>query len=199
MSKSIWLRTSELTEAVEGLDAYVSNLKNAKRDSYYWKWAIITLHNSLQGFMVCALRGTSNLAVLSAESAREWMDAFENNKPYPKEKLDDFLNLYKKIKGNYMLQYVDSKKFVPKAQQGSSVRRLNSLRNDFIHFVPCGWSLEVSGVPHICNDIDAIIDFLVHSSGNIHFYPDDNLEKKCNDVLLDSKNLISEIKKIYAA
>lgn len=62
--------------------------------------------------------------------------------------MDSFLNLYKKIKGNPILGY----KFEPKRQQGRSVKKLNRLRNEFIHFMPRGWSIELSGLPCIFRD-----------------------------------------------
>lgn len=197
MSKPIWLRTDELTESVNALDAFFSNLCRAKNDPYFWKWVIITLHNSVQGFMVCALRGTNNLAVLSPKAAKEWMEAYERQKPYPGEELDDFLNLYKKIKGNYMIQYVHSQKFVPRGQQGGSIKKLNSFRNNFIHFVPKGWSIEVGGFPRICEDVVAIIDFLVARSGNVRFYLRKDVKDKCFELLTKSRELLKEINRAY--
>ena len=199
MNKPIWLRTDELTEAVNALDAFVSNLMRVMDDPYYWKWAIIALHNSTQGFMVCALRGTNNLAILTPKAAKKWMDAYEQHKPYPGEELDDFLNLYKKIKGNYMMQYIHSQKFLPKGQQGGSIKRLNSFRNDFIHFIPAGWSIEVSGFPRICEDVIAIIDFLVSRSGNVRFYLRKDIQDKCLELLIKSRELLKNIIWSYSA
>jgi len=197
MKKGIYIRTDELLEAIKALEVYLSNLRRVKRDRYYWKWAIIALHNSVQGFMVSALRGTNGLAVLTPECARAWMDAYRNRTPYPKEKLDDFLNLYKKIKSNLMLQYGQSKKFTPKGQQGWSIKKLNALRNEFIHFTPKGWSLEVSGLPSICEDLLSIIDFLANSSGNIDFYQQ-SAEKRFQDALDKAKTLTKELRRAYA-
>lgn len=197
MNKPIWLSTDELTESVNALGAFISNLRRVKRDRYYWKWAIVALHNSAQGFMVCALRGTSNLAVLSPKAAKEWKEAYEQHKPDPREELDGFLNLYKKIKGNYMIQYIHSQKFVPRGQQGANIKKLNSFRNDFIHFVPKGWSIEVTGFPKICEDVISIIDFLVTRSGNVRFYFRKNVEDKCLDLLTKSKQLLRELKRAY--
>ena len=105
MKNEIYLSTNELLEAVKALETFLNILRLVKGDKYYWKWAIIALHNSIPGFMVCALRGSSNLAVLTPECAKAWTDSDQNGKPYPEEKLDDFLNLYKKIKSNLMVQY----------------------------------------------------------------------------------------------
>lgn len=198
MKDNYYLRTDELVEAVKGLEMFLSNIRKVKKDLYFWKWAIIALHNSVQGFMVCALRGTNGIAVLTPECAKAWLEAYENNTTYPKEILDDFLNLYKKIKGNYMLRYGHSKKFVPKGQEGRSIKKLNGLRNEFIHFTPKGWLLEISGLPQICGDVLRIIDFLVNSSCNILFYSDQDKFKKRFDLVF-SKGLMltKELKKAY--
>jgi len=197
MTKPNWLRTDEHTEAVMALEAFYSNLLQVERDLYYWKWAVIALHNSIQGFMVCALRGTSNFAILTPESAQEWMEAHEQAQPLPQEVLDDFLNLYKKIKGDLMIQYVDSQKFTPKGQQGRSIKRLNELRNDFIHFTPKGLSLEVSGLPEVCLDVLAIIDFLVTQSGNIPLHRWHGLRERCLKLLADSRSKLNNIARAY--
>jgi len=105
-------------------------------DPYRWKWAIIALHSGLQGMMVLGLQGSHGLNVLRPEDASRWLEAHERGGPYPDDlKLDDFLSLYKKVKGDKMLMYVHSQAFVPKGTQGGSVRLLNRLRNEFIHRV----------------------------------------------------------------
>ena len=111
---------------------------------------------------------TNNIAILTPKSASEWLEAYENRSPFPKqERLDSFLNLYKKIKSDRMLMYGHSKKFSPQRTQGRNIKRLNQLRNEFIHFIPKGWSIEVSGLPQVCIDCLSIIEFLGWESGNI--------------------------------
>lgn len=68
-------------------------------DTYYWKWSVVSLHNSLQGFMVCALTGSNGLNALRDDVAKAWIEALNSgNGNYKIRKLDCFLNLYKKIK-----------------------------------------------------------------------------------------------------
>ena len=58
--------------------------------------------------------------------------------PLPADlEMDNFLNLYEKIKSDTILFYVTSKKFTPEGTQGKSIKDLNRLRNQFIHFTPC--------------------------------------------------------------
>jgi len=163
-----WLRTDELEEATSALETTVESLRRAREDLYQWKWVILALHNSVQGFMVLALRGSHGLHTLRAEDAERWVRAHESGGPYPTDlKLDRFLNLYAKVKGDAMHMYVHSRTFVSVGTQDRSVRKLNALRNEFIHFVPQGWSLEVTGLPSICLDCLTTVGFLGWRSGNV--------------------------------
>ena len=177
-----WLKTDEykeITYTLEILEYYTSKVKD---DIYFWKWAILALHSALQGFMVIGLKDSAGLNILKDDIAEEWLQAYREGGQFPIEKLDTFLNLYKKIKSNRMLMYFHSKKFVPEGTQGQSIKKLNILRNDFMHFIPKGWSLEVSGLPIICMDCIQIIRFLGWSSGNF-IWRDENQKNKCNDLL----------------
>jgi hypothetical protein len=96
-------------------------LPRSAENPHYWKWVIIALHNALQGFMVLALRGTSNLNVLTKKSAEEWMAAYtRGDNRFPTPRLDSFLELYKKIQTDRMRMYVDSQPFKPSGTQTQS-------------------------------------------------------------------------------
>ncbi len=165
-----YLRTDEAEEALSALEALGEFLPAAHRDPYRWKWALLALHNALQGFMVLALRGSNGLAALRDDVAEEWLKAHEAGGPYPSERLDSFQGLYAKIKGDRMRVFGHSKPFAPKGSQGRSVKLLNSLRDEFIHFTPKGWSLELSGLPKMCLDCLDVIEFLYRDSGNVVLY-----------------------------
>ena len=163
-----WLRTDETLEAVSSLEMVATSLQNVQNDWYQWKWAVLALHNSLQGFMVLALRGGNGLNCLRDDIAEDWLRGYRANEKLPKEKLDRVLNLYKKIKNPKRMRfYVHSKPFKPSGTQGKNVKKLNQLRNEFVHFLPKGWSLEITGLPIISLDCLRIIEFLGWECGNI--------------------------------
>jgi hypothetical protein len=102
---------------------------------------------------VASLRGadTCGISVLDEKSGAamwRWLDVEsrkEGHGPPPKEKLAPMLDLYKRAK---------REKFLPQPLPRDSIRDrdirlLNGLRNNFIHFVPIGWSVELSGLPRI--------------------------------------------------
>ena len=92
-------------------------------------------------------------------------------------KLIGFTDLYAWIKRNKMLMYTDSQKFVPRGTQGRSIKMLNRLRNDFVHFKPKHWLLELEGLPTIATDCLEIAEFLAWESGNVMWHRDDFIER----------------------
>ena len=131
-----WLHTDETKEAISALEMLAEIAPSLNKDTYRWKWVVISTHNSLQGFMVLALRQGNGLLALKDEIASQMRKAFRGEGKYPVEKLDNFLNLYKKIKSDRMLYYGQSKKFNATQDHDLSVKKLNELRNEFIHFAP---------------------------------------------------------------
>jgi len=120
-----WLETDESQEAVLALQLVSEQLSHLESSGnpHYWTWIIIGLHNALQGFMVLALRGNNNINVLTEDCARKWLEAYERKDgKYPDQRLDKFLNLYKKIKSDRMQMHVNSRHFEPSGTQGRSIR-----------------------------------------------------------------------------
>lgn len=193
-----WLRTDEHEEVVSALEAVAEWSGRIETKIDFWKWVVLAMHNAVQGFMVITLRGSDGLRPLKNDIAAEWLIAYREGGKYPKEKLDSFLNLYKKIKSDSMLFYVHSKKFIPSGSQGRSIKKLNSLRDDFIHFLPKSWSLEVSGLPQICLDCIDVIEFLGWESGNVPWYDENHRERARQAIDLARARLI-DIEKTYTS
>lgn len=191
-----WLRTDEYEEVASSLEFLAYCSSKLESDVYYWKWVIISLHSGLQGFMVIALRDSAGLNILKDSIAAEWLRAYREGGDFPIEYLDTFLNLYKKIKSNQMLKYVHSKRFVPERSQGKSIKRINWFRNKFTHFIPQGWSIEVSGLPQICLDCIKIIRFLGWSSGNV-MWREHDIKNRCERALAQIEKKLNSMKTIY--
>lgn len=163
-----WLETNEIKEVISSFELLVDRLPKVLIDEHNWKWVIISLHNGLQGLMVLALQSSNHLNVLKDKSAEKWLKAYESKKrEFPEVELDTFLYLYKKIKSERMKKYTNSIQFTPSDSQDKSIRKLNLYRNDFIHFVPKAWSIELAGLPSIIHDCIDISEFLVFESNNI--------------------------------
>jgi hypothetical protein len=178
------LRFNEVDHAAFALRMVSEMLSKVPDDPRYWIWVIISLHSSLQGFMVSALRSGLDIHLMS-ESKRHEKDRkvySDYNKALqdgtvqvfnarhgdlPEPYLSDFINLFKKIQCEDMMR--DGESFKPSALHCQSFEDLNNLRNGFIHFFP---KLHWQKVDHlldvVLNCLD-IIDFLAFKSLNSVF------------------------------
>lgn len=168
--EDIFFRTDERSEAYNALKKSIQFLDETNEELYNWKWFLISLHNCLQAYMILALKGSSSLSVMKKEHVRKWLHSYETNGRYPKVQMDNFLNLFNKIQSDVMMKYTDSNFFVSTEQISTSIYELNNLRNNFIHYMPKGWSLNISGLPSLGLDIVKVLKFLLYESGNIMFY-----------------------------
>ena len=194
-----YLITDGFVETVSAFETLADELKRISSDPYRWKWAILAMHSGLQGMMVLTLQGSHGLHVLKSEDANRWLEAHEKGSTYPADlKLDDFLSLYKKIKGNLMLMYGHSQKFSPKRTQGSSIKFLNRLRNGFVHFTPSVWLLELEGLPTKLIDCLDIAEFLAWHSGNV-FWTEDDLESRLREAFKSAHSSLAVLRKKYGS
>jgi|BarGraIncu01122A_1022018.scaffolds.fasta_scaffold90785_1 hypothetical protein len=141
--------------------------------------------------MVLGLRGSNDFNVLSPAAAKDWLAAVEAGDPPPVDhkRLDTFLGLYRKVKSDRMLHFVNSKQFHPGKTHDRSMAMLNGLRNEFTHFLPKQWSLEVSGLPAICGDCLGLIEFLGWDSGNV-IWIDGDVEVRARRALAEASRQI---------
>jgi len=162
----VWLRTNEIEEFIDALE-HTARLAGLVRDNVrVWKWLIIALHSALQGACVCALRGhdTAGVTMLTKKSWKEvwhWLDV-ESRKnpraPQPSERLASLKELFARVRDPNLLPAPHT--LYASAEAVDDIDRLNRLRNDFIHFVPRGLSLELSGMPRIVRHAADAIEHL---------------------------------------
>ena len=90
-----------------------------------------------------------------------------------------------------MKHYDNSKAYVPQERVTVSVKYLNDIRNDLIHFLLSAISIEKNQLIFCFQDIVSVIKFLVNESGNIN-YENEKL-MIINDLLKEIENTIKEI------
>lgn len=136
------LKTDEQMELARALNMAREQAELVGDDVYRWKWILVALHNAARASIVCAVSGSHKLGALRPRIQDRWLAAYySGQQDFPEEGLDDFMALYERVK--------DDCEFAPSSDVDDDVRRLNYLRNDFIHFVPKSWMIEVSGLPRI--------------------------------------------------
>lgn len=154
-TRAVWLETSEENNALDYLDKAYKYIQLAQSDVSEWKWVVLSLHGALYGFAICALQGTNYERVIR----------------YTKKGMQRLIGFSEAINrcqdSEYMQMYVFSKELRLTESQKVSVRKLNDLlRNNFQHYIPKTWCIEVHGMPAIALDVLTAIRFLALETGN---------------------------------
>ncbi len=182
------VRVNEVSEPLNSIVMAREFLERSGQDPYYFKWTIIAMHNALQGFMVLALMGTSSLSII------RWKKEYNGKTAYevladPDKKLVDFLELFKRIQSK---QYMQTNEFRGVTDSiNSSIEELNRMRNQFIHYLPLGWSIETQGIAQVLLDSLSVITFLTNDCPEATKYYSDSemlvIEESvaaCNSILI---------------
>jgi hypothetical protein len=170
----MYLCTDEEAETANAMQMAARFASEVRDQLHSWRWVTIALHNAAQGAMVLSLRHGNGLLALTDKSYAEWMAAYEKGETPPPDRLDTYLNLYRKVKHKEFGQLGGNSRFVPRGTEGADIKRLDSLRNDFIHFPPKGWSLQVLGLPRICLAAARLISFLGLETTNVSWHSEES-------------------------
>ena len=161
-----WLRFDEREDAINALEHAAETALTLEENPLNWKWVIISLHNALQGALVCTLSGTTGVGALTDRSMKkmlEWFEVSRNNAnaQVPKARLADLMTLYGRAKLPDLMKEFGGGPLQTTKGQDDDVRLLNSLRRNFAHFRPGGWSIETAGLPRVVLNVTAIIELLL--------------------------------------
>lgn len=152
--KAKWLRLTEEMNALDYLHKAYYFIQQTGKEKINWKWVAISLFGALYGFAICACRGTDSSSVLV--------------KTKKGDKLISFSEALKRCQDpKCMKMTIMSKHLELLEQQKESIRKLkNVFRNNFEHYAPMGWSIEIHIFPKITLDVLEVIRFLALDTGN---------------------------------
>jgi hypothetical protein len=166
-----YARFDEIENVLISLDllATLAPMVRSRRHRSQWKWIIIGAHDALQGALVCAIADTTGTRVLSKKSARAMLDWLEDtSQEYPGEFMADFSTLLKRA----------AIELVPK--DGKDIETLHGMRNDFVHFTPKGWSIELAGLPRIIDTALRLVALLMRSD-RVEYRVSGNRKRRMRD------------------
>jgi hypothetical protein len=150
-----WLTTDEADDVAGSIRHALRISAFLLDDAQTWKWIALAVHSALQGACVCHLTTTATpIGAVTKANAAEWLAYFEESRTNP----------HAKAPQTRLMALPGLLKAVRKARSAGdrsnelgvalSDKELNWLRyfhevvrNQFVHFDPMGWSLEVSGIP----------------------------------------------------
>jgi hypothetical protein len=162
-----WVRFDEYEDVLASTELLAIVAPNLRKQPSNWKWMILAAHNGLQGALVCAIQDTSGTSILDKKSATKVLNYLETPEgDMPQQRLADFTTLFRKYRKKYPCNGT--------IQQLKQIRRLHQeFRNNFAHFVPAGWSIEVAMLPQIVESALDLIEaamqqeqVVMHLSGN---------------------------------
>jgi len=162
-------RTDLKENAIDDLEKLSTFLELASRDKSYWKWVIIALHSSLYKFMLLALKNPDCSGIWEKVKKKKVGLIYKIDLFNPKNKLISFLKAFQWLqKTEKMSGYVNSEAFVSTSEINEAMKRLNTeLRNQFFHFKPQGWSIEIRLIEEIIQKTLPIIKFIIFKSGRV--------------------------------
>jgi hypothetical protein len=180
-----WLQIDEQTDVIVSLSGCHYFAGEVQTRPEAWKHVITNLHNALQGAMVCHLSGTAQAGALDESSLRkiskwhdrdrrgevrrvkigedEWGPTYRAKTPddaFPDSRLADAATLFERLHEAEKRKEQAGTLLVLNQAHQESFKRLHKLRNDFAHFTPRGWSIQLAGLPGICLDLLEIIQMI---------------------------------------
>jgi len=157
-----WIRTDEAEDVAGSIRHALRVTPFLADDPQAWKWLMLALHSALQGACVCHLTTTAApVGALTKQNTGEWLDFLEKQRTDPAAQPPS---------KTHLLNLPDLLKAVRKARSAGDrsnaagvaisdaelawLKRIHGeVRNQFVHFEPMGWSIEVSGVPDLAQVI----------------------------------------------
>lgn len=146
---SDWLRTDEIEDIAASVRHALRCRDSASTDKHEWKWFALAIHSALQGTLVAHLTTTASpIGAVNDKCAAAWLLHYNKGNPAPQTKLLAFPDLLKKARKNGQCGGGAS---YPRLQISEKERKWltrfhDDIRNQFAHFEPMAWSLELSGM-----------------------------------------------------
>lgn len=160
-----WVRMDEAEDVAGSIRQVLRAATFVNAVSQTWKWVVLALHSALQGACVCHLTTTmAPVGAVTERNAGEWLTYFEASHTNPNLRppkthlmgLPDLLLAVRQPNSAGDSSYPDGVEISDSELYWLGHLHKN-MRNQFVHFEPMGWSIEVSGTPEIAKVVARII------------------------------------------
>lgn len=169
--ESNWLHTDEADDVAGSVRHALRCLEMAGEDKQAWKWFALALHSAIQGACVCHLVSTASpVGAVYPDNAAKFLSYFEESRTNPDAKppearimaLPDLLKAARKP--NSAGDRSNGRGIPITDAELEWLRRFHiTVRNQFVHFEPMGWSLKVSGLPAIARLVARILSDILNA------------------------------------
>lgn len=181
-----YFRIDEKQNTLDSLHKTRAFLAKVDEDEFYWKWAMIALHNALYGSMILVLKGTNPERVKDGTTKDGQARVISFREAFKRTRQPKFMQMYvgskfvcvtpeaEKLKQNP--EYTEKAELFP-PELNTSIEHLNNyIRNQFMHYYPVSISFGKGGFVQIIEDATRLIEFLLLKSGNFRIDSDEEVE-----------------------
>lgn len=131
---SEYVQFDRLLDAESSLVELCSCLERTSESDHSWKFAIISAHCALQGYLCIALHNGNSFQTWKNNQYKKWQIAYDNKEELPDPQLDFFMELLDKV-------------FVSKESiDRHLISWLNETRNGLVHFNTSSYSIERASI-----------------------------------------------------
>jgi hypothetical protein len=127
-------------------------------DPYRWKWATIALHNAIYGFAVCAVRGTDSRSVLEPPNKRG------------ERRLIHVWEALRRAQDQTFVRPTATPLTLSDDEQSALERVFGEFRDEFSHFQPKGWSIQVLAMVEVFRPAIAVLRRLALEQDMVLYY-----------------------------
>jgi hypothetical protein len=159
-----YVEFTEESNAVDYLEKTLGFIKTAARSPVEWKWVVLAIHGALYGFMICTLKGTDrdNVCVTTKGGGVKLIDfraALKRCQQPELMSISGFTNVLQLTHNEHLALNMIH----------------NDFRNQFLHYRPALWWIEVTGMPFVTDlGLDVLRKVALDMGG---YYADYNREK----------------------
>jgi len=160
--KDRYIRFDLADNAIDNLQRCVAFLAETEANPKSWKWAAIAAHDALYSFCICALQGTNPDLVMEATKKG-------------KKKLITFPKAFRRCQQQNAIRD-GTLGATPLSLDAADSRKISTLqkefRNNFAHFHPRGWSIEVRAISDALPVVfQAIRSLILDNSDRLYGFP----------------------------
>jgi len=183
--EGLWISTDEAADVAGSIRHALRAAQFVSEDAQAWKWVALALHSSIQGACVCHLTTSAvPIGAVTKKNEREWIAYLKDSRTNSSAKAPSthLMALPALLKAVRKPNSAGDRSNATGVTIGSSELRWlcrfhQDIRNQFVHFEPRGWSIEVSGIPEIAKLISRIILEMVSMGYAFRHQDSDQLEE----------------------
>ena len=141
-----FIHTDITRDVLASLELFADAVTRAEVEPAWWKWAVISAHMASNTALVGYLTGTSSVGALDEKSTKallEWYDQRTDGREMPRERLAEFPTLMSRALAGEC-GFHGGEPPIDISNQEANLRKLNSLRSQFVHFRDVGWMIEIN-------------------------------------------------------